>query len=161
MGDSYTVWDCMGAALPDTVRSEDCITLITHDRFVNAFGITPPGNEDELVRVIKGGVKYGFGVVLNHPGTKRPLCTLTARQATMADKEAMELAQSSGHPRWDRVKHACGLAHALTDPAIADRVSRRLIKLHGRVNLGVQLAQSRVLVVDVDTPTERDTFLTY
>lgn len=135
--------------------------MIAGSDFVNVFGLVPPGTgePEKIIRVARAAVKAGFAIVVCRPGTKVPMCTLTAGQAKKANREAQVEAQAAGNQRWSKVKHACGLAHALTDDATAGRVVTRLLKAYGTVNLGVEVGRSRVVVVDVDTPAESAAFL--
>lgn len=133
---------------------------VNDDRFVTVFGNTPPGDDDNLlVRVAVAAVRAGYAIVPCERDTKKPICTLTARGSKAADKEAQVAAKEAGHPRWAKVRHACGIAHALTDDTVARRVMQRLVEQQGAVNLGVELGRSRKLVIDVDTPAEREAFL--
>lgn len=125
--------------------------MIAGSVFTNIFGMIPPG-DDRVVRVAKAAAAAGFAVVACKPGQKVPMCTLTARQAVTADRQA---SYAAGR----KVRHACGIAHATTDPAVAGRVFTRLVAQNGPVNLGVELGASRMLVVDVDTREEREAFL--
>lgn len=134
--------------------------MISNDVFTNVFGNVPAGDEDNLVRVAVGAVRAGWAVVVDRPGSKAPMCTLTARQAKAADKLARQAAEAAGDPSYARRRHACGLHHALSDDATARRVVARLVKDNGPVNLGLELGRSRLVVVDVDTADERDSFLT-
>ncbi len=134
--------------------------VIGADPFSSIFGlVSPGGGEDQLPRIAKAAVKAGFAIVVCKPGTKIPMCTLTSRQVATEDRKAREAAAGAGHPRAGRVRHACGIAHAITDPDVVARVVSRMVKTHGPVNLGVELGRSRVLVVDVDTDTETEAFL--
>lgn len=128
---------------------------------MGTFGRVPAGDADELRTVITGAVRAGFAIVLNHPGTKKPLCHLTARQEKERDADAREAAREAGDAHWERRRHACGIEHALTDPAEAMRVSARMIKRYGHLNIGVHVGHSRLVCVDVDTPEQNDAFLAF
>lgn len=133
--------------------------MISIDVFADTFGAVPAGDTEKLVKIAVLAVRNGFAVVLDKPGSKVPLCVLTARAAKLADREAQEEARSAGDPHWDRRKHACGLYHAFTDDAAVAKVIRRLVKNGITPNLGVEVGKSRMVVVDVDTVAERDAFL--
>lgn len=133
--------------------------MIANDVFAATFGSVPPGDEEALAAVARNAVRNGFALVLSEPGTKKPLCTLTARQAKEADRHAQEQALAAGDPNASRRRHECAVAHAITDPKAVDAVVRRMVKAHGHVNFGVEPGASRMLVVDVDTAAERDAFL--
>lgn len=134
--------------------------MISTDAFANTFGAVPAGDTERLVKLAVLAVRNGFAVVLNHPGTKKPLCTLVARAAKLADAEAQALAKDAGDSNWSRRRHACGIAHAFTDAASVAKVIRRLVKNGITPNLGVEVGRSRMVVVDVDTAAEKDAFLT-
>ncbi|MFC6017777.1 AAA family ATPase [Plantactinospora solaniradicis] len=133
--------------------------MIANDLFAACFGIVPAGDEEALVRIVRNAVRNGFAVVPIAPGAKNPICTLTARQAKAADREAKDAARERGERNWERKQHECGIAHALTDPAIATRVVGRLLKERGAINIGVEVGRSRMLMVDADTATELAGFL--
>lgn len=133
--------------------------MISSDVFASCFGSVPSGDDESLVRVVVHAVRQGFAIVLCHPGTKKPLCTLTTRQAKTEDRKTQEAAKEAGDTYWQRRRHACGLHHALTDDVAARRVTTRLVKELGAVNLGVELGRSRMIVVDVDTDQEKHGFL--
>lgn len=129
------------------------------DRFVATFGATPAGDTDAIVRVGVGAVRAGFAIVVDRPLTKIPMCVLNTRDAKRADEEAQQAAKEAGHPRWDKIRHDCGLKHAITDDKKARTILQRLTKDGSAVNIGVELSASRMVVVDVDTPEESAAFL--
>lgn len=140
------------------------------EAFRSIFGSVPAGDEESTVRIVLGGVRAGFSVVLVKPGLKSPMCTLSAQQAKAADTAAREQALAEGRPRPGKARHYCGIGHALFltgDPelkakeegAITRTVRRVLKQSGGAVNLGVELGRSRMVVVDVDTAEENAAFL--
>src|ERR1044072_2744390 len=76
-----------------------------------------------------------------------------------ADRAAQAPARAGGDVSGTRRRHECGISHALTEPAVAERVVARMVKTHGHVNLGIEVGRSRVLVVDVDTAEQKQAFL--
>lgn len=132
--------------------------MISESLFTAIFGAVSAETEDSLVHVARAAVRAGYALVPNRPGTKQPMCTLNATEAKRADEAARTQAQANGVKRWDRVRHECGVHEAITDEKTSDRVVRRLLKNTGRINLGIELRRSRVLVVDVDTPAEAAAF---
>ena len=152
--------------------------MFGNDTFVRVFGSTPPGDDEALIQVVSAAVREGYAIVLDHPGEKRPMCVLSARDRNAADRAAQQTAASLGDPKFHMRKHDCGLHHALTvasltgtpdnsagDPSkVRAKVSamiRRLTKVSGGVqpNIGVELGRSRMLVVDVDTESEVHGFI--
>jgi hypothetical protein len=153
--------------------------MIGNDEFVQIFGSVPAGDDEKLIAITSNAVRSGFAIVLNHPGEKRPMCILTAKQKSDADRKAQEEAAAIGDPMWQKRKHDCGWHHALTvasltgteevpegDPskvrAKVSAIIRRLTKANGGVqpNIGVELGRSNMLVVDVDTMAEWEGFNT-
>lgn len=132
--------------------------MIASDTFVSSFGITSPGDVDAIERVAKAACQNGFAVVFNEPNSKKPICILMARQRKDADAAARDNAREVNDPNWERRRHACGIAHAITDPAEAVKVARRLIKQVGQVNLGVHVGRSRMLCIDADTLEQKNSF---
>jgi hypothetical protein len=113
----------------------------------------------KIIRAGEAMVDAGLAIVVNRPGTKIPMCTLPARDVKKADQEAFDKASAAGDPHAHKRKHACGLAHAITDRATAGRVLTRMVR-RGLVNIGVEPRASRVLIVDIDTKgQEADFFL--
>lgn len=111
----------------------------------------------QLIRAGEAMVDAGLAIVLNRPGTKIPMCTLTTREAKTANQSAMDAAAATGDPNAHKRKHACGLAHAITDRQIANRVLTRMAR-HGLFNIGVEPRRSRVLIVDIDTSAQAANF---
>lgn len=137
--------------------------MIGAGRFTDIFGMVPAG-DSRVDLVVKAALRGGFAIVLDTPGGKAPLCTLTARQVKAADQAARDDALARGVEQVDRVRHACGIAHALTpsdDPKVIAshmRVVARMVKTHGALNIGIEPRASRMLAVDLDTPAQRDAF---
>lgn len=133
--------------------------MISESRVAAVFGAVPAGDETtNLVHQARAMIRNGFAVVLCKPGTKIPMCTLSSTEVKRADEEAQLIARSEGATRWASITHPCGFKHALTDEKTSDRVIARLIKSRGRLNLGIELRASRVVVVDVDTEFEMAAF---
>lgn len=132
--------------------------MISESSFAAVFGAAVPGGEDPLIHLARYAIRAGFAIVPCLPKTKQPMCTLAERDKKRADTEAQEAARAAGKRRWDLVRHACGVKHALIDEKKSDTVIRRLVRDYGRINLGVELGASRVIVVDVDTDAEREAF---
>jgi len=134
--------------------------MSTDDVLEHTFGMVPSGDQDSLREVIRNAVRNGFAIVLCKPGTKEPLCPLTARQAKQADNATRQKAKDEELRGWDRRRHPCGIAHAITEwTSAADSQVKRAIAEHGTVNVGVELGRSGYVVVDVDTMAEREAFV--
>ncbi|WP_210587126.1 bifunctional DNA primase/polymerase [Streptomyces sp. GESEQ-35] len=133
--------------------------MISDDKFANTFGAVAPGDTEQLRKIAILAVRNGFAVVLVKPGDKAPLCPLLARARNQADREARETHKAAGDANWARREHACGIAHAFTDPAEIGKVTARLIKNGMIPNLGVELGRSRMVVVDTDTADQTAAFL--
>lgn len=111
----------------------------------------------QLIRAGEAMVNAGLAIVLNRPGTKIPMCTLPARDVKRADQAAIDAAAVKGDPHAHKRKHACGLAHAITEPQDATRILTRLVR-RGLFNIGVEPRRSRVLIVDIDTQRQLNEF---
>lgn len=127
-------------------------------RFTELFGGLP--GDGKIASLARAAARAGYAVMPIKPGSKYPLCTLTARQAVAADKAAAIAARETGRRNWERVRHDCGKSHATTDPNVAHRVFTRLADKHPDLNLAVEVAASRCLVVDADTANELASFTT-
>lgn len=127
--------------------------------FAGVFGSVPAGDPDRIARLARAACQAGWAVVVCKPGSKAPMCTLTARQGVAADRAAQQAAATAGDAHPGRRRHPCGLTHAITDPAVALRVVGRLVQQVGHVNLGLELSASRLVCVDVDTASQDRAFL--
>ena len=110
-----------------------------------------------MVRVGRAATKAGLAIVVDKPGEKIPVCTLTAQQRNAADQAARDAAAEAGKPRAGQVRHACGLTHAITDPDEALKVLARMAK-RDRFNLGVEPRKSGLIIVDLDDPDQIESF---
>jgi hypothetical protein len=136
--------------------------VFAHDTFTSIFGAVRPGELEVLTGLIRAALRAGYAVVLNEPGTKKPLCPLTAATRRKADREAQDAAASAGNPAAMKIRHACGVHHALTEDdvgKVTGLVTRLTKEFGGTPNIGLEPGRSRLLAVDVDTATERDAFL--
>lgn len=118
-------------------------------RFAELFGGRRANSN--LVGIAKAACQEGYAVLPVAAGDKVPVCTLTQRQAKQADKAAAEQARDRGAKHWERVRHPCGKHHAITDPAEAERVFKRLVEREPELNIGLEVGRSRLVVVDCDT----------
>ncbi len=133
--------------------------MIGSDLFISVFGGAPSHTETHYVEHLRAVIRAGFSPVLCKPGTKEPACVLSAAGAKRADREAQQRALAANpKARVDRIRHACGMKHVLDDPAKIGPIVRRFLEIHGGVNVALHLGRSRMLVVDVDTPSERQAF---
>lgn len=130
------------------------------DWFGMIVGGTADGDITANAKVAKAMIRNGLAVVMIEPGRKLPVCTLTARDAKRADIEAQNAARETGAPNWDKVKHACGIKHALTEEK---QLNGARVKhwLKEGANLAISPGHSsrRVIIVDVDTQEQRRAFL--
>jgi hypothetical protein len=136
--------------------------VFAHDTFVALFGAVRPGELDVLPGLVRAALREGYAIVLNEPGTKKPLCTLTAAARKQADRQAQDDAAERGEPNAASRRHPCGIAHALTE-ADATKVTNlltRVTKTYGASpNIGLEPGASRLIAVDMDTADQRDAFL--
>lgn len=130
------------------------------DLFKEVLGDFADGEITANAQAAKALIRAGLAVLLIEPGGKKPVCTLTARQAVTADNAAQKAARESGSQNWEKVRHDCGVYHAMTDPK--DLTKARVKEWLGAgANLAVVPAASatRVMVVDLDTREERRGFM--
>jgi hypothetical protein len=137
--------------------------VFAHDTFTSLFGTPRPGELDVLAGLVRAALREGYAVVLNEPGTKKPLCTLAANQRRVADRETYQddMAAGVAHPR---KAHPCGVYHALTDKDAAKVTGllTRLTKTYGGTpNIGLEPGASWLMVADMDTAEQRDAFLAW
>lgn len=125
-------------------------------RFVSLFG--GARESSDLVGIARTACKEGYSVIAVKPRSKEPICTLTDRQRTAADRMAANAAREAGSRHWEKVTHPCGRSHAIADPGEADKVFKRLVAKHADLNIGLEVGASRLLVVDADTEAEVASF---
>lgn len=138
--------------------------MFAHDTFTSLFGTPRPGELDVLAGLVRAALREGYAVVLNEPGTKKPLCTLSANARKAADREVQDDAAERGEPGALHLRHACGVYHALTegDTAKVTGLINRVTKQYGAPpNIGLEPGRSRLLVADMDTAEQRDAFLAW
>jgi AAA domain/Bifunctional DNA primase/polymerase, N-terminal len=112
----------------------------------------------DLVGIAVHAARSGYAVVPVKPGTKQPMCTLTDRARTSADRHAAHEARERGARHWEQITHPCGRVHAITDPVVAARVFKRLVGTYPELNIGIEIGASRCVVVDADTAAEASSF---
>lgn len=134
--------------------------MIGVDNFASVFGGAPAHTEAHYVEHLRAVIRAGYSPVLCKPGTRVTACILSALQAKRADKEAQQQALAMNPAaRVDRIRHACGMKHVIDDPAKVGPIVKRFLEQHNGLNVALHLGRSRMLVVDVDIPTEREAFL--
>lgn len=130
------------------------------DLFKGALGDFAEGDLSSNGLAAKAMLRAGLAVLLIAPGGKKPVCTLTARQEAAEDTAAQKTAREGGTVHWDKVRHRCGVYHAITDPK---ELTKPRIKewLEAGANLAVVpgMSTTRVIVVDLDTREERRGFI--
>lgn len=133
--------------------------MIGSSAFATVFGAAPSGDPERITNIVKAAIRHGFSPVLLKPGGKEPPCILAPATAKRED-QAAQARRLAEHPsaQVNRVRHACGLKHVLDDPAKVGPIVQRVLTNHGGLNLGIHLGRSRRIVVDVDTPAEREAF---
>lgn len=129
------------------------------DSFSEIFGSVPEGDVSWNTRVAKSAVKAGFGVVIIYPNDKVTACTLTAKQAQTANVEAQNAAKEAGNLGWERVKHACGVAHVITEEKDLNRVKvKEALSEGANLALAPGVGARRIAVADLDTSKQVETF---
>lgn len=134
--------------------------MIGVDTFGSVFGGQPAHTAEHMTEHLRAVIRAGYSPVLCRPGTKEPLCPLSAAQAKKADREFQERALAANpRAKVGRLRHECGMKHVLDDPAKIGAVVKRLMDVHGGLNVALHLGRSRMIAVDVDTPMEREAFI--
>lgn len=130
------------------------------DWFGTIFGAVSDGNIEMNTQVAKAMVRAGLAVVIIEPGSKLPACTMLERDKKKADTEAQDVAKEAGNPNWDKVKHPCGINHAITEEKAFNRKAIKDLLARG-ANLAIAPGRGefRVLAVDLDTATQHEAFL--
>jgi hypothetical protein len=134
------------------------MTAVIRRPFSEIFGGLP--GDSDMATLARAAARAGYAVLPIAPLSKVPVCPLTATQAKRADKEAAYAARDAGRSGWERVRHACGIVHATTDPKVAHRWFKRLAADDPGINLAVSVGDSNVLVADADTSQEMASWLT-
>lgn len=131
------------------------------DWFGRIVGGAGDGEISANARIAKALIRAGLAVVIIEPGGKKAVCTLNSRDKKAADIEAQDAARAAGSPNWERVRHECGIKHAITEEKYLTRARVKALLNEG-ANLAVALGRGerRILIVDVDTAEERRAFLT-
>lgn len=130
------------------------------DWFGRIVGAVPDGDVSWNTKVAKALIREGLAIVIIEPNGKKAVCTLTARDKKKADLEAQEKAKEAGSPNWDKVKHECGIKHAITDEKMLTRTRVKYWLGEGaNLAVAVGVGSRRILIVDVDTAEEKRAFL--
>lgn len=118
------------------------------------------GDTTANTKIAKALIRSGLAVVLIEPGGKKAVCTLNAAEAKKANTAAQDEARAAGSTNWERVRHDCGIKHAITDEKFLNRAGVKR-HLEAGANLAISPGHSsrRVIIVDVDTESERKAFL--
>lgn len=130
------------------------------DWFGQIVGAVPEGDISWNAKVAKALIREGLAVVIIDPDKKKATCTLNSREKKAADIEAQNQAKEKGSPNWDKVRHDCGIKHAITEEKILTRTRVKALLSNG-ANLAVApgAGSRRILIVDVDTEEEKRAFL--
>jgi hypothetical protein len=130
------------------------------DWFGQIIGGVADGDVGNNARIAKALVRAGLAVVVIEPNGKRPVCILSAADAKKADTAAQDQARGKGSPNWERVRHDCGISHAITEEKMFTRARVKYWFGEG-ANIAVSPGHSatKIIIVDVDTTEERRAFL--
>lgn len=127
--------------------------------FARIFGAVADGDISANTGVARAAIRAGLAVVILKPDSKLPACVLTEMERKREDKKAQQVAKDADSPNWERVRHDCGLNHALTKES---SLTRKVVKelLESGANLGISLKHStaRICVVDVDSASQLAAF---
>lgn len=111
-------------------------------------------------KIARALVRAGLAVVIIEPNGKKAVCTLNSRDKKKADVAAQDAAREAGSPNWERVRHDCGINHAITQERELTKTRVKALFAEG-ANLAIAPGKSTrsILIVDVDTAEERRAFL--
>ena len=130
------------------------------DWFGRIVGGVADGDVSMNARVAKALIRAGLGVVIIEPNGKKAVCTLNARDKKAADVAAQDEARKAGSPNWERVRHACGIKHVITDEKMLNRAGiKRWLEQGANIAVAPGTGERRIIIVDVDTEEERRAFL--
>jgi Bifunctional DNA primase/polymerase, N-terminal len=128
--------------------------------FSQIIGAAPEGEIEANARIAKALIRAGLAVVIIESGSKLPACTLLTKDAKKADTEAQDAAKEAGNPNWEKVKHGCGIKHALTDEkALTRKRIKDLFASGANLAIAPGVGERRLMAVDIDTSTQWDSFL--
>jgi AAA domain/Bifunctional DNA primase/polymerase, N-terminal len=123
----------------------------------------PTNTDHEGVRAhVHDLAEAGLAVMFIRPDSKAPAETRTSRERSAADKVAQAEAKAAGNRNWHRVKSPAGLTLATADAGTLDTYLTNYLATRSDdvgVNLAVETGESRLVVVDADTPEEVAAFL--
>lgn len=130
--------------------------MIGSARFTAAFASGADATDPTTFRgVVRAAARSGFAIIFLETGTKIPICPLSSVARKRADDLAKEAARETGDQRWAKREHACGKDHASSDPKFLDDYLKRRLGNGGTIpNVAIEVGASRMLCVDVDTPSE-------
>jgi hypothetical protein len=130
------------------------------DWFGRIVGGVADGDVSMNARVAKALIRAGLAVVIIEPNGKKAMCTLNERDKKKANIAAQDAARAAGSPNWEKVRHECGIKHAITEEKELTKVRVKTLLSEG-ANIAVALGRGerRILIVDVDTAEERRAFL--
>lgn len=128
--------------------------------FGEIFAAVPDGDITYNDKVARAAVKAGLAVVLLRRGEKVPVCTLTPAELKRADAEAQRAAREADSPNWEKIRHECGIKHAITVETVFNRKRPKELLAHG-ANLAIApgAGTRRVIVVDIDSSEQNVAFL--
>lgn len=120
---------------------------------------TDPANLRPFVRA---ACDAGLALMLVAPGTKIPIDARSDVQRRKEDKAARDDAEAAGNPRYAKAVSPSGLHLATTESKDVCKYLDRAAKLYpDPVNFAIEVGRSRLILVDVDTPEEKDAFLNW
>jgi hypothetical protein len=126
----------------------------------NVLGSRAAGDKSNLGAYVRALADAGLAVVFVDPASKKPLDLRTTHARRKDDAAAQAAALERGDPNYLRAESDAGVYLATTDRTRLDSYVKQAAKAYGedRVNLGVEVGRSRLLIVDVDTEAEVETF---
>lgn len=132
------------------------------------LGAAPAADSDAAVlkSFARAACDAGLHLLLIEPYGKRPVDVRSSVQRRNDDAAAQAVARAAGRPDWDRVKSRGGVYLATDDPKLIaryiDRYRQKYAEEHGPnvpVNFAVAVGPSGLVVVDCDTRSQLEAFL--
>jgi hypothetical protein len=128
------------------------------------FGSAPPADADisRLRGFVRAACDAGLWLLLIEPGDKQPVDMRSAVQKRQEDAAAREAARASGQPNWERAKSKGGVYLSSNDPDMLIKYMVRYRKQYGEdtpINFGIDVGRSKLIVVDCDTASQVQAFL--
>ncbi|MCB8912061.1 bifunctional DNA primase/polymerase [Rhodococcus rhodochrous] len=133
------------------------------DVLTKLLASVPTTNDDaDLTTYLRALTTHGLAVLFIAPGQKTPVDMRSPKERREADETAQEAAKAAGRADWTHAKAPAGVHLASSDPEVLEHYLAKYRTAYGDrpVNLAVAVGPSRLVIVDADTASQLDAFLT-